>query len=224
MSGENPTLCIILAAMENRTNHLAKQTLRILPAVVLFVAACVFLLDEPIALAVGGMLRSSSRLDEFAAGIPDILLPFVLVLSAGMWTARFLRVRKGRRDARADFYRLGGTVLPLSFIAKAAFKFLFGRIETRAWLENPAADLLWFHPGDGYGGFPSGHMAVFAALAAACWIFHPEIETPCLLLLLLLGSALVATNHHFLGDVIAGGYLGIAVAAATAGYLERHAA
>ena len=209
--------------MENRTNHLATHALRILPVVVPIVAAAVFFLDEPVALAVDVILGYDPRLREYTSCIPDLLLPAVLVLAAAMWTARYLRIRKGLRDARADFYRMGGTVLPVSYIAKTAFKFLFGRIETRHWLKNPAAELQWFHSGEGHAGFPSGHMTVFAALAAACWIFYPGLRGACLFLLLLLGAALLATNYHFLSDVVAGGYLGLAVAAATFEFLERHA-
>jgi len=140
-----------------------------------------------------------------------------------MWAARFLRVRRGIRDTRAEVYRLAGLVLPLSFLAKTALKFLFGRVETRVWLKEPSAGLLWCRPGEGHLGFPSGHMAVFAALAAACWLCYPRLLVPCLLFLLFLCAALVVTDHHFLSDTVAGGYLGLAVAAATAVSLERHA-
>lgn len=209
--------------METPAIPLSKRALRILPAVVLSVAAIAFFLDEPIALAVEAVLRSDPVLAAYADDIPDLLLPFVLLLSAAMWTARHLRIRRGLRDARADFYRLCGTALPVSYIAKTVFKFLFGRIETRVWLKAPAADPRWFHPGEGHAGFPSGHMAVFAALAAACWIFYPRAKGACLFLLLLLGAALLATNYHFLSDVVAGGYLGLAVAALTFELLARRA-
>ncbi|MBE0603806.1 MAG: phosphatase PAP2 family protein [Deltaproteobacteria bacterium] len=210
--------------METRTNRLADQALRILPAVALIVAAGIVFLDEAIALAVETFVRSNPLIGEYTDDMPDLLLPAVLVLSAGMWTAWYLRTRKGLRDARTDFYRLGGTVLPAAFIAKTAFKLLFGRIETRVWLKDPAVQgIQWFHSGDGHSGFPSGHMTVFAALAAACWIFYPRLKGICFSLLLTLGAAMLATNYHFLSDVVAGGYLGLAVAAAAFEYLERHA-
>jgi len=208
--------------MQTRTNPLAKFSLRGLPAALLVVGGCVLRLDEPIALAIHGFRRSNPMLEEYTDRIPDLLLPVVLVLSAGMWIAWFLRVRKGVRDDRTAFFRLAGTVLPLSYFARAAFKFLFGRIETRAWLEHPVpTEFQWLQTGDRIGGFPSGHMMVFASLAAACWIFFPRARAACAAFLLLLGSALIATNYHFLGDVIAGGYLGLAVAAATFEFLER---
>ncbi len=208
--------------METRTNPLTKPSLRGLPAVLPAVAVCVFFLDEPIALSIDRLRRSNSLLDHYTSNIPDLLLPIVLVLSAGMWIAWFVLVRMGIRDDRAAFCRLGGTVLPVSYILRAALKALFGRIETRAWLNHPIPlDSQWFRAGNDSGGFPSGHMMVFAALAAACWVFFPRARAGCASFLLLLGSALVATNYHFLGDVIAGGYLGLAVTAAAFGSLEK---
>ncbi len=209
--------------MEKRANRLAEQALRILPFVVPVVAACVFLLDGAIALAIEAYVRSGRLVGEYTDDIPDLLLPFVITLSAAMWTARHLRIRRGIRDVLTDFYRLGGTVLPVSHVAKTAFKLLFGRIQTRVWLVDPAAAHQWFHSGEGHNGFPSGHMTVFAALAAACWAFYPELKGPCLFLLALLGAALVLSNYHFLSDVVAGGYLGLAVAAATHGCIGKHA-
>lgn len=208
--------------MVKRANPLAEQALRILPFVVPVVAACIFLLDGKIALMIETHVRSRPLVGEYTEDIPNLLLPAVIVLSAAMWTARYLRIRRGIRDLRTDFYRLGGTVLPLSYAAKTVFKPIFGRIETRVWLLDPAAASQWFHPGEGHNGFPSGHMTVFAALAAACWAFYPDLKGPCLFLLALLGAALMVSNYHFPGDVVAGGYLGLSVAAATHGCYGRH--
>lgn len=201
---------------------LTRTTLLGLPVALPAAAVCVAFLDEPLALAIDGFRRSSPLLARYTDDLPDLLFPFVLVLSAVMWGAWILRVRRGLRDERAFFYRFAGTVLPAAHAAKAAFKFLFGRIETRAWLKNPLLHgFEWFPAGNAHGGFPSGHMTVVAALAAACWIFFPGHRTLLLCVPLLLGAALVLTNYHFLGDVVAGGYLGLAVAAATHRALER---
>jgi len=181
----------------------------------------VFFLDEPLASAIDRLVRFHPALAGYAGNVPDVLLPVTLFLSAGMWTAWYLRVRKGIRDDLTRFFRLGGTALPASYLAKTALKVLFGRIETRVWLENPAPrDFRWLHPGTDHWGFPSGHMMVFAALAAACWIHFPKFRGASLLFLLALGSALLLTNYHFLGDVVAGGYLGMAVTAASQAALE----
>jgi membrane-associated phospholipid phosphatase len=214
--------CIILAAMESRPNCTAKAALSAFPAATLLVALSVHFLDQPIALAVGGLIRSHELLARYTGNLPDLLLPLVLLLSAGMWAAYFRRVHGGHRDDRAHFHRLAGTALPAAFALKTALKYLFGRVETRAWLESPEVHtFLWFRGGESHTGFPSGHMTVFAALAAASWIFLPRTRFLGAAVLTLLGAALILTDYHFLGDVIAGAYLGWAVVAAICRALEK---
>jgi membrane-associated phospholipid phosphatase len=173
-------------------------------------------LDERIALSVYRLIGSHSLLSRYFKNIPDLLLPFVLLLSAVMWVSYLRRLHSGIRDDRTWFFRLSGCALPIAYVLKILFKHVFGRITTRAWLENPTANTFhWFHGGGQYSGFPSGHMVVFTSLAGACWIFFPRYRLACISLTLGLGIALIATDYHFLSDVIAGGYLGLVVVAAT---------
>jgi membrane-associated phospholipid phosphatase len=131
------------------------------------------------------------------------------------------RVRRGSRDEKTRFFLLSGTAMPVAFVVKQMLKYLFGRMNTRAWLENPGdLSFHWFHGGEQYSSFPSGHMAVFAALAAACWFFIPKYRVVCLAVMIALGFAMIATDYHFLSDVIAGGYLGLMVLVATDRSLE----
>ncbi len=123
------------------------------------------------------------------------------------------RVRRGSRDEKTRFFLLSGTAMPVAFVTKQMLKHIFGRMNTRAWLENPVdLSFHWFHGRGGpYGSFPSGHMAVFATLAAACWLFFPKYRVASLAVMIALGFALVATDYHYLSDVIAGGYFGLVV-------------
>ncbi len=210
--------------MESRTNFVVKAFLFTLPAAALVVASVQFL-DEPIALAVGRLIRSHPVLARYTSDIPDLLLPTVLLLSAAMWIGYARRIRSGIRDERTRYYRLTGAALPAAFFLKTVLKYVFGRINTRTWLENPATNaFLWFQGGDRNMGFPSGHMTVFAALAAASWIFFPRTRPFCAILLLALGSALILTDYHFLADVIAGAYFGWAVVAVARRALETKSA
>ena len=68
--------------------------------------------------------------------------------------------------------------------------------------------LHWFHGGGDYSGFPSGHMAVFTCLALGLRRFYPRYRYAYLAFLFSLAAALIATEYHFLGDVIGGAYLG----------------
>ena len=111
--------------------------------------------------------------------------------------------------------------MPVAYVTKLMLKYLFGRMNTRVWLENQVDHSFhWFHGGGQYASFPSGHMAVFAALAGACWLFFPKYRVACLAVMIALGFAMVATDYHYLSDVIAGGYLGLVILAGTDRGLE----
>ena len=178
-------------------------------------------LDARIALGFDRLLRSIPLLARGTSRIPDLLLPLVLILSGIMWTMYLRRVRGGNRDEKTRFCLVSGTALPAAYVAKAMLKHVFGRMNTRVWLES-GGDLSfhWFHGGGEYSSFPSGHMTVFTTLAAACWLIFPKYRAACLAGIAALGFALVATDYHYLSDVIAGGYLGLAVLVGTERALE----
>ena len=178
-------------------------------------------LDARIALWFDRLLRSDPRLSQYTSRIPDLLLPVVLVLSGAMWAMYLRQVRRGSRDGKTRFFLLSGTALPAAYVAKSMLKHLFGRIGTRAWLEN-GGDLSfhWFRGGGDYSGFPSGHMAVFTTLAIACRLFFPKYRAACFAAIAGLGIAMIATDYHFPSDVIAGGYLGLVVLAGADRILE----
>lgn len=189
-------------------------------AAILVVLSSEFL-DEGVALWFDRLLRSDPRLSRYTSGIPDLLLPAVLVLSGAMWAMYLRRVRRGCRDDKTRFYLLSGTAMPVAYVTKLMVKYLFGRMNTRAWLENPVdRSFHWFHGGGAYSSFPSGHMAVFTTLAVACWLIFPKYRVACLAVLIALGFSLVATDYHYLSDVIAGGYLGLVVLVGTNRSLE----
>jgi membrane-associated phospholipid phosphatase len=58
-------------------------------------------------------------------------------------------------------------------------------------------------------------MMVFTAFFAALWHFYPRYRSISVGLLLVLASALVMTDHHYLSDVIAGAYLGLIASSLT---------
>jgi len=120
--------------------------------------------------------------------------------------------RKGIDDIRTAFFLLVGTSLPLTFLIKSILKFVFGGITTRFWLVSPIArEFHWFHGVDNYSGFPSGHMAVFAAIFLDLWKYYPRYRSVYGVLLFLLAMALISTNYHFLSDIVAGAYLGYVI-------------
>ncbi|MES2552127.1 MAG: phosphatase PAP2 family protein [Pseudomonadota bacterium] len=103
-----------------------------------------------------------------------------------------------------------GTALPLAYLAKSFLKWCFGRLETRLWLVEPDQyGMHWFNGVNGYDAFPSGHMLVITQLFLAIWFFYPRLRLVNLLAWIGLAFALIATNYHFVADVIAGVYIAI---------------
>jgi membrane-associated phospholipid phosphatase len=178
------------------------------------VLLCVRYLDIPVALFVKNHLYKNSDWSRLTSNLPDLLLVLVLVTTLGACALYLVRSRKGIFDRLTCFAWEAAWTAPLSFLAKSGLKFVFGRVNTRCWLQNPALyGFHWFQRRVGCDGFPSGHMLVIVALLAAVWRCYPKSRPLCLTVAVLLGVALVATNYHFVSDVIAGAYVGALVEA-----------
>lgn len=180
--------------------------------VLLLVIGSYYFLDARIAFFVRKIWTFNARLSIFSASIPDFLFPLVCIVTGIAWTAYFSLVHKGIYNTRTRFFLLVASAVPLAFFLKSILKFTVGRINTRFWLLHLSHDNFhWFHGKGNYSGFPSGHMTVFTALAAALWYFYPRYRFVYLGFLSVLALALLLTNYHFLSDIIAGAYLGLFV-------------
>jgi len=180
------------------------------PPVVLAILVSWRFLDAWIALAAMKLLKSSYLLQISTSDIPDVLFLLVCFGSGLLW-GNYLTLRhRGIINEQTRFSQLAGSAVPLAYFLKWIFKLVFGRINTRVWLENRVSDdFHWFHGGGIYSGFPSGHMTVFTAFFAAIWLIYPRYRPISFGLLLVLAVALIGTDYHFLSDVIAGAYLGL---------------
>ena len=186
------------------------------------VAMCVRYLDVPLAYYVLNHLYGNVHWSQMTSELPDLLLQVVLLSSAAALVVYRMRIRRGLLDDLTLMARLVAWAAPVSYLVKSALKYVFGRVNTRIWLQQP--DLYgfhWFQRRQGCEGFPSGHMVVIVTFLAALWRFYPKYRPWYLLLGLLLGVALVATDYHFISDVIAGAYLGAVVEAAVFWLLVR---
>lgn len=190
------------------TLSLKSRTIALLLAVLL-TAISYFYLDTGIARFVYRILNSSDRLLQAATDIPDLLLHIVITVTVSSWAGYFILVRRGIHNRHTDFLRACGTVVPMAFVAKTVFQYIFGRPNPYAWLlEHEPPRFSWFRNDEGYGCFPSGHMTVFTALMTTLSHYYPRYRPVYLGLLCLLALALVITDHHFLSDVLAGAVLG----------------
>jgi membrane-associated phospholipid phosphatase len=106
----------------------------------------------------------------------------------------------------------------LATVLKDQFKYLFGRTWPETWVANNPS---WIkdgvyafeplHGGRGWASFPSGHMTTIAAPCSVLWILAPRVwRWPCASLVLAVAIGLVGADYHFVGDIIAGTFLGAA--------------
>jgi membrane-associated phospholipid phosphatase len=209
--------------MPNRPtrNHLGNWSAVTL-LLTLLVAVCVGYLDAPLAYFIKNHFYVNLHWSRLTSNLPDLLLQLVLLITAGSLALYRTRAGRGLFDSLTRLAQLLAWVAPASYLVKSVLKFVFGRVNTRVWLQQPELyGFHWLEQREGCEGFPSGHMLVVAALLAALWRFFPRCRPWCLLLGGLLGCALVATDYHFLSDVVAGAYLGILVEALAFWWLVR---
>jgi membrane-associated phospholipid phosphatase len=111
---------------------------------------------------------------------------------------------------------LAAASLAVATAIKDQLKFAFGRTWPETWVRNNPSfirDGVFgfepFHGGPGYAAFPSGHTAAVCAVLSVLWICYPRFRVLYAFCMTAVAIALVAADFHFLGDVIAGGFLGI---------------
>lgn len=169
-------------------------------------------LDLPLAAFVAKSIGVGFLLSHHVSNIPDILFVIVCLITVVGWGGHLYFARRPTSAISPDFFLIIGTTAPFSFVLKDVAKHLVGRTNTRLWLTNPEQyGFHWFHGGGNFSSFPSGHMAVFTALMIGISRFYPRFGPVGLGFLLCLALALIATEHHFLSDVVAGAYLGFIV-------------
>jgi PAP2 superfamily len=190
-----------------------KKHIIFLLLIILFTVFSYFYLDTAIALFVFRLIRSSHFITQATSDIPDTLPYIAITLTVVSWTVRFFLLRLGIQNRHTTFLRAFGTVLPIAFVVKFIFQYIFGRSDPHLWLlfHHPP-HFYWFRINEGYGCFPSGHMTVFTALMATLSHYYRRYRPIFVALLILLALALIGTDYHFLSDVTAGVFLGMVVA------------
>ena len=185
---------------------------------VVLVGASIAFVDRPLALFMHGLFHRSHWLLPLAGigQIPKSLAGPALIVAA---LAGWLGWRPGQRGWSIVAC---GVAVVIAGSAKEVLKLACGRTWPEPWLgTNPsligtgAYGFSPFHGGEGWASFPSGHTAAIGAVAGVLWWRAPGLRWLWALLVVLTAAGLVADTYHFLGDVIAGGYLGFACGRAT---------
>lgn len=185
------------------------RMLALLLVVTAATAIAVAWIDLPLAQFVAGSLSESGAGFVTEMEFPDLLDVFVAIITVVSWIGYVILRRRHAGWRFVCLLQVIGTALPFSYTAKDLLKAVFGRVNTRYWLDHPYHfEFRWLSAGDNFFGFPSGHMAIACALAFAVMHYYPRLRSLGWLAICALAAALVVSEYHFLGDVISGGYIG----------------
>ena len=196
--------------------------------VTLAVVISYYWLDRPIALFVHNQLPRNSRV---------LLEPVTYIPNPIIWVATITFLALGVRClASRPLSKMQTPILLCSFslmiaeTIKSELKFVFGRTWPETWRQNNPSFIHdgiygfnWFHGGDAYQSFPSGHVAAICAVASVLWIYYPRLRFIYLIVTLAVLIGLVGTNFHFLSDTIAGAFIGASTGLMVAMLFARRA-
>lgn len=157
-------------------------------------------------------LQAMTRIPE-ALGAAAILLVICLGL---------LRLARGPLSAIAQAGFLASLGIIIADAIKMALKLACGRTWPETWVNNNPSFIrdgvygfFPLHGGAGWGAFPSGHTTAVCAGMTVLWWLWPRWRALYALAVAATVIGLLGMDYHFLGDILAGGYLGWAVGTAT---------
>jgi membrane-associated phospholipid phosphatase len=204
--------------MNNDRNYaqLLRSTLVALFLCAALVLLCYFFVDRPVAFYVHNHRFADDRVLKWFTYLPPFVqacVPLLLVVFA---------VRRAFGPLR--LWEKVVVVACVSLVLAEQFRgglaYAFGRYWPETWVNNNpslipdgAYGFHPFHHGIAYDSFPSGHTARTVAVAAVVWIAYPKWRWACGLASLAVALGLLGLDYHFVGDVIAGGFVGGIVAA-----------
>ena len=172
--------------------------------------ASYFWLDRPIATAFhdsGPMVQTvMAFVTAFGLGGPYLILTAAAVLVC--WIAGHVPAAR-----RAAFVFL---VVAASGLFVDIIKPVFGRVRPSLLFSDHLYGFTGIGAHSNHWSFPSGHSATVAALAYALSLLYPRLMPAWIAAALLVAFSRIALDQHYLSDVIAGLYFGVAFAWAIA--------
>jgi membrane-associated phospholipid phosphatase len=176
-----------------------------------FCAASYAWFDRPIAFFVHRELGKPALFTQ----LPRISEWLVAAASA-VFVLLGLRGLRGQPLSRLEaVILLCGLAVIVSAAVKGEMKFIFGRTWPETWTNNNPSlirdnvyGFFFFHGGRGYESFPSGHTAAVCAAMTVLWLCYRRWRALYAIIVGLVVIGLIGSDFHFLGDVVAGGFVG----------------
>jgi membrane-associated phospholipid phosphatase len=179
-------------------------------AVLIAVAICIRWLDVPLA----QVFRANiGRFGGVGRGLGSLVLISGEIIVVAILA--IVRLTKGSLPAFAKAVFVACCASLSAFVTNDyVLKFIFGRLNPADFFQSPPGPVFHFFHGSYQSSFPSGHMVMATAFAVAMIRLQPR-TLPVLIILLCMGAiGLLIGDWHFVGDVIAGSFVG-----ATAGFV-----
>ena len=175
--------------------------------------------DRPVARLVAATARQNP-IDSWIASALELLATVAVIAPLFLIVCACLVISGRRLPPRARTPLLCCWGIVWAIATTTVFKLIFGRAEVDPYVIQGTYGFNWFHGNHGFEAFPSGTATISAALMTVLWMRIPSWRWLSLLVFLLPTIGVVVTNEHFVGDVIAGGYLGISIGWMTVALLE----
>lgn len=168
------------------------------------VMICICWLDIPVARA---FLVNANHVSGLGAVFGSaVLVAAEMVLIAGLALTRI--VRGSLPEFAKALFIACSTSLSAFVVNDHVLKLIFGRQNPSVLLQGDPNQVFNLFQGNQQSSFPSGHMVMATAFAIAMVRLQPR-TLPILAVLLCVGAiALVVGDWHFIGDVIAGAFVG----------------
>lgn len=187
----------------------------------------ILFVDQPAAIAIRAyadtafvaFFRVATHAGHSAIWYGLAAISFVGALSAARQTADQIERWTWRRRARSFLYMVMSMAVSGTLVN--AFKLGFGRYRPRFLFDDGIAGFAPFALTLDDCAFPSGHtQSIVAAMTALGFIF-PRSLPFLLIIAVVVACSRFLTTVHFISDVVAGAYIGLAVAVAMKCYFER---
>ncbi len=195
----------LTAALRQPSPALKRFALLTVAAVIAFAVAYAWI-DIPLARSFQGIGSSTRVLFAFITRFGEggvYLVPLGLIFIWARWKGAALWA------SRAGFLF---TAVAVPGILGDIMKPIFGRARPVLLFREDLFGFAWSGAHANNWSFPSGHSITVSALAVALYAIHPPLWPVYALLALLVMASRIVLDQHYLSDVIAGAYIGVAFA------------